>query len=85
MAANLLVAREQKQTAAELLNLEHEDMFSGYPTNDWLEDLKTRASMLNIEKQKQEVEELDKRINKLVSPDQRREMELLELQKLLEE
>ena len=41
--------------------------------------------MLKIEKEKQEIEELDKRVNKLVTSEQRREMELKALQEILGE
>ena len=71
--------------AAEELGLPADVSWLGYPITDWKEDLKTRAAQLSIEAKQREIEELDKRVNKLVSPDQRREMELTALQELLAE
>ena len=71
--------------AAEELGLPADVSWLGYPIAEWKEDLKTRAAQLSIEAKQKEIEELDKRVNKLVSPDQRREMELVALQELLAE
>lgn len=57
----------------------------GYSIAEWKSDLKTRLGQLSIEQKQKELEELDKRVNKLVSPDQRREMELKALQAILGE
>ena len=83
IAAEILWTNEKMNEAANLIGLKYNDTVLGFSVADWLNDLKTRANMLNIEKQKKEIEELDKRINKLVSSEQRREMELVELQALL--
>lgn len=56
-----------------------------YPIADWKDDLRTRADQLGIEQKKKDFETLDKRVNSLVSPEQRREMELIALQKELGE
>ena len=69
--------------SAKLLGLEFDGLYDGYPIDEWIEDLKTRVGMLNLEKEKKELEELDRRVNKLVTSEQRREMELLELEKIL--
>lgn len=81
--AELIRLSDAVKEAAKALDLEYNNKYRNYPVEDWLDDLKTRAQMLKIEEQKKEIEELDKRINKLVTQDQRREMELQELQKLL--
>lgn len=71
--------------AAEALGLPTDLTWLNFPISDWMEDLKTRAAQLSIDEKKKEMEALDKRVNKLVSPDQRREMELKALQELLAE
>ncbi len=53
------------------------------PFKNWKEDIKTRISILNISSKKKELEELENRVNALVSPEQRRELELAELSKLI--
>lgn len=85
LAGGMLLDVEYKQKAADKLGLEFNQTINGYSHEDWLEDIQTRANMLKVEKEKREIEELDRRINKLVSSEQRREMELRELQELLKD
>lgn len=85
IAAGILIDIEYKQRAANKLSLEFDQTINGYTAEDWLEDIQTRVNMLKIDREKIEIQELDKRINKLVSFEQRREMELRELQELLKD
>lgn len=80
----LMKKEEHISKAAEELGLPTDLTWLGYPIADWKEDLKTRAAQLSIDQKQKEMEALDKRVNRLVSPDQRREMELRALQQLLE-
>ena len=73
------------EIAAKELGLPVDLTWLGYSIADWKEDLKTRAAQLSIDIKKKEIELLDARVNKLVSPDQRREMELKALQQILAE
>lgn len=79
----LLEREKNVAQAAEELGLTADLTWLGSPIADWKADLKTRAGQLSIDAKKKEMEVLDKRVNKLVSPDQRREMELKALQELL--
>ena len=86
--AFLLQKEDYFKRAALELGIEtqgKELMYMAYPVADWKEDLKTRAAQLGIDQKKRELDALDDRVNKLVSPDQRREMELEALQKVLGE
>lgn len=85
IAAYLARYENEMRQAASLLELEFDSTYMGYPIAHWLTDLKTRVSMLKVEEQKKELDKLNERIDKLVSPEQRREMELVELQKLLQD
>lgn len=73
--------------AALALGLEGEfdSTWQGYSITDWQDDLQQRADQLSLETKQREVDELDERVNKLVSPEQRREMELAALQELLDD
>lgn len=73
------------EKAAEELGLPADLTWLGYTIADWKCDLKARAAQLSVDAKQKEIEALDKRVNKLVSPDQRREMELAALQALLAE
>ena len=57
----------------------------GFSFEDWKTDLKTRASQLELDNKKAKVDALDKRINKLVTVEQRRELELVAIQKEMSE
>ena len=81
--AFLLQREEYFNRAAEELTIGAKATHLGFSISDWKSDIKTRLAQLLIEEKQQELEVLDKRVNKLVSPEQRREMELKALQKLL--
>lgn len=77
--AFLSTKEEAVESAAAELGLEADGTYMGYSYADWKTDLKARAAQLGVEKKKRELDTLDKRVNSLVSPEQRREMELAAL------
>jgi hypothetical protein len=77
--AFLIQKEEALNQAYTELGLPPDLTYMGYPIADWKEDLKARAGQLSIEQKKKELDILDKRVNSLVSPEQRREMELAAL------
>ncbi len=79
----LMQKEEFGQRAASILGFEMELTWMGYPVEDWKEDLQSRAGQLTLDQKQAEMVALDKRVNKLVSQDQRREMELEALQQIL--
>lgn len=82
---NLIHLTERLELAAKELDLPSDLTYMAYPICDWVEDITTRAAQLSIDGKQKEVDALDKRVNSLISPDQRREMELQALQQLLGE
>lgn len=81
--AFLTAQQRDLHAASEDLGLEFDGTWMNYPIKDWKEDLKTRSGQLSIEKKQKELDDLDARVNRLVSPDQRRAMELEALQQML--
>lgn len=81
----LLMKEEYLERSAKEMGLAFEPAYQGFKISDWQADLKTRAAQLSIENKKKELALLDKRVNGLVSPDQRRAMELEALSKELGE
>jgi len=73
------------EVAAKELGVDFDGTWLNYPINDWKEDLKTRALQLSIESKQKELDILDARVNNLVSPQQRRIMELKALQQMLKD
>ena len=50
--------------------------FCGFDKPDWIEDCRKRKTMIVIRERKAELERLETRLNGIISPEQRREMEL---------
>jgi hypothetical protein len=53
--------------------------YLGYTFNQWEADIKARLNKLQIKAKQDELVELEARVNALVSPEQRREIELAKL------
>lgn len=83
--AFLKMQQDSLFSAAQELGVEYEQSWQNYSFNDWKEDIRTRIGQLSLEKKQKELEELDARVNRLVSPEQRRAMELKALQEMLKD
>lgn len=66
------------------LNVASNSTYYGFTIKDWKEDLKTRLNQITIDSKQKELDVLETRINSLVTTEQRRAMELDQLQKILE-
>ena len=77
LLADLLVHREFQIKAAELIGSDVQTgNWGGYPIADWIEDFKTRVAKIQLAARKAELAQLEKRLDAIVSPEQRRFMEL---------
>lgn len=73
-------ANSYKETAAEL-GVEAPDFtWQGFSVKDWLEDVKLRINKVQIASKKKKLEALEERLNKIISPELRAEMELEAIQ-----
>ncbi len=57
--------------------------WQGFTLKEWVSDIQTRINKIQITKKKAELEDLEKRLDKLVSPEVREAMELAAIQKAL--
>lgn len=66
------------QNAAKLLGVEKAPEFTwdGYTADEWIADLKTRIAKIQISSEKRKLEVLEERLNKIISPAKRAELEL---------
>lgn len=80
----LTMREESSKIAAKNLGLKISTKYMGYTFEDWKTDIQSRVNQININLKKKELEELEARLDKLVTPEQRREIELAEIQKLLD-
>ena len=84
IAANVKVLQLGYEAAIEELGGDTEFKYSGYTTEQWMADIKTRLSKLNIDKEKKNLSKLEQRLDKIISPELRAEMELAAIQKELD-
>jgi hypothetical protein len=69
--------------AQKIIGTNLEFKWFGFTFDDWAEDIKTRIDKIEITMNKKELELLEERLNKLISPELRAQMELEEIKKSL--
>lgn len=74
--AKLISQRESLRQACEVLDTEFVNDFNGYPYESWISDVKKRIASLEIKEKKQKLANLEKRLEKIESPDEKRSKEL---------
>lgn len=79
----LLQMQDYSRQADEALDLPVNDKFGGYFYSEWKDDLRRRMTQLKLKEKKAELADLESRLNLIVSPEQRRAMELAEISKSL--
>lgn len=84
LLAYLLSMAEYQRKASDMLGLEFIDDYNGFSFDDWVSDFKKRIAIIVIKERKAKINELETRLNSIVSPEQRRLMELEEITKQLQ-
>lgn len=69
--------------ASKILGVESEFQWMGYTLEQWKSDIQTRIDKIQISAKKKELEQLESRLNLLISPELKTEMELAEISKIL--
>lgn len=77
------VIAEKKLTINKEFGITTEVVFDGFPWSKWKADIAHKINKLQITKKKQELEKLEERLNKLVSPELRAQLELQEIEREL--
>lgn len=79
-----LTEREKSHSvAAEALGVSTNFTWLTFTKEEWFSDLKTRVNILQIAKRKAEYAELEKKVNAIMSPELRAQMELDALEEIL--
>ena len=82
--AHLLSIEESSKKAASLLGFDsHKVMYNGYSISDWIDDFKTRVSVIKWEEEHVKFVALEKKLATLISEEARTEMELADIEKSL--
>lgn len=78
IASFLIDKSASYQKAAEAIGVENPDSFiwHGFSLNEWLDDIKTRVIKIQIASKRKKLETLELRLNAVMSPEMRAEIEL---------
>ena len=78
MMSFLIQKDEYYKKAIEALGLPANTEFKwlGYSINEWKEDISMRINILNVNKKKAQLAEFESKLNSLVSPEEKRRMEV---------
>lgn len=79
----LLLKESFSALVAKELEIEVDSRHMGFPISSWKNDIKNRVKQLKLIKEKKDLKTLETRLDALVSPEQRREMELEAISKEL--
>lgn len=82
--AHLIGYHDNIERAAAVLGVKVDSKINGYSIDDWISDCKKRIVTIGIVKQKEKLKELEARLDLIVSPEQRRALELAAISKLLQ-
>jgi hypothetical protein len=83
MLAFLIDKNQSFDKAQSFLGTDLEFKWMGFTFNEWKSDIQTRINKVQISKKKKELEALESRLDKLISPELKAQMELDEISKLL--
>lgn len=84
IAGELVLSEEcSKKAALEIGVSDYVHKISGYVVKDWLSDIKTRVSQIQILEKKEKLRVLEERLNKIISPELRTQLELEAISKEL--
>lgn len=81
--AFLIEKHKNFDAAQEILGTNLKFKWLGFTFDQWKSDIKTRLDKIQISMKKRELNELEARLDKLVSPELKQQMELEEIKKLL--
>lgn len=82
MAGTIIGHKKVLEDGSEFLLGEVQKLeLSGFSAEDWLKDIKTRYEKIQLASKKKELEEYESRLDKLVSPEVREQLELEAIQK----
>lgn len=72
----LLTVTSNVAEAAKIIGVPAPTTYDGYPIDDWADDFKKRVAMIQIKEKKIKLNAVEERLNSIVSPEVRRQMEL---------
>ena len=84
MYAFLIDRKEKSENAAKDLGVDYKFTWLGFSVNEWKNDFQTRVNQISIQEKRKELSEIESRLNAIISPELKAQMELEAISKLLE-
>jgi hypothetical protein len=81
--AFLIDRKEKCEIAAKELGVDYKFTWLGFSVDEWKSDIQTRANQLMIQEKRKELNEIENRLNSIISPELRAKMELDAISNLL--
>ena len=85
MYAFLIDRQEKSEKAAKELGVDFNFSWLGFSTDEWKSDFQTRINQISLQSKKKELSQIEARLNAIISPELRAQMELEEISKVLNE
>jgi len=84
MYAFLIDRKEKSEKSAKELNVPYEFTWLSFTIDEWKKDFDTRVNQLSIKEKVKELQEIESRLNAIISPELKAQMELEAISKILE-
>lgn len=85
MYSFLIDRQEKSEKAAQELGVTYSFSWLGFKVDEWKSDFQTRINQIMIQEKRKEFAELEARLNAIISPELRAEMELEAISEILAE
>lgn len=84
MFAFLIDRKEKSENAAKELGVNYTFTWLGFSVDEWKNDFQTRVNQISIQEKRRELAEIEARLNAIISPELKAQMELEAISKLLD-
>lgn len=81
--AFLIDRKEKSEVSASELGVDYKFSWLGFSVDEWKSDIQTRVDQISIQEKRKELSEIESRLNTIISPELKTQMELELLTKLL--
>lgn len=84
MLAFLTERKEKSENAAQELGVDYKFTWLGFSVDEWKNDFQIRVNQISIQEKRRELAEIEARLNAIISPELKAQMELEAISALLE-
>jgi hypothetical protein len=84
MFAFIIDRKEKSESAAKELGVNYTFTWLGFSVDEWKNDFQTRVNQISIQEKRKELAEIEARLNAIISPELKAQMELEAISKLLD-